>query len=102
MGTPAGFAAAVTKGQHVSGRELSPMMPRYELRDAELRAIGRLPYLDVPRAHRHGAPSIQNQSPIMMNDDDRMIADAAAAYCKRDPEYRRVRAVRNATASVAF
>ncbi len=35
----------------------------------------------------------------MMNDDDRMIADAAAAYCKRDPEYRRVRAVRNATPS---
>ena len=35
----------------------------------------------------------------MINDDDRMIADAAAAYCKRDPEYRRVRAVRNTTPS---
>lgn len=34
-----------------------------------------------------------------MSDDDRMIEDAAAAYCARDPEYRRVRSLRGATPS---
>ena len=33
------FAAAVSKGQHQSGRELSPIMPRFELNAVELRAL---------------------------------------------------------------
>lgn len=35
----AGFAAAVNEGRHVDGRELSPMMPRFDLRPAELQAL---------------------------------------------------------------
>jgi alkylation response protein AidB-like acyl-CoA dehydrogenase len=34
-----------------------------------------------------------------MSDDDRMIQEAAAAYCARDPEYKRVRGLRGATPS---
>jgi alkylation response protein AidB-like acyl-CoA dehydrogenase len=34
-----------------------------------------------------------------MNDDDRMIEEAAASYSARDPEYRRVRGLRGATPS---
>src|SRR5580658_9719542 len=34
-----------------------------------------------------------------MSDDDRMIQEAAAAYCARDPEYKRVRRLRGATPS---
>ncbi|AMN47770.1 hypothetical protein ACG33_11810 [Steroidobacter denitrificans] len=34
-----------------------------------------------------------------MSDDDRMIEEAAAAYCARDPEYKRVRGLRGATPS---
>ena len=34
-----------------------------------------------------------------MSDDDRMIEEAAATYCARDPEYRRVRGLRGATPS---
>jgi 3-oxochol-4-en-24-oyl-CoA dehydrogenase len=34
-----------------------------------------------------------------MSDDDRMIEEAAAAYCARDPEYKRVRSLRGATPS---
>jgi hypothetical protein len=33
------FAAAVTRGQHVDGRALSPIMPRFELTEAELSAL---------------------------------------------------------------
>ncbi|MBL8305628.1 MAG: hypothetical protein JNM33_02960 [Rubrivivax sp.] len=33
------FAAAVNGGAHVDGRELSPMMPRFDLRPAELQAL---------------------------------------------------------------
>jgi alkylation response protein AidB-like acyl-CoA dehydrogenase len=46
----------------------------------------------------YGNPFFEERSDAM-NDDDRMIADAAAAYCKRDPEYRRVRGVREALPS---
>lgn len=35
----AGFAAAVNEGRHVDGRELSPMMPRFDLRPLELQAL---------------------------------------------------------------
>jgi alkylation response protein AidB-like acyl-CoA dehydrogenase len=34
-----------------------------------------------------------------MSDDDRMIQEAATAYCARDPEYKRVRSLRGATPS---
>lgn len=33
------FAAAIRLGQHVSGRKLSALMPRYELSDLDLRAL---------------------------------------------------------------
>ncbi|CAD5373336.1 Cytochrome c domain-containing protein [Rubrivivax sp. A210] len=33
------FEAAVTQGRHLSGRDLSPIMPRFELRPAELQAL---------------------------------------------------------------
>lgn len=35
----ASFSAAVNEGRHVDGRELSPMMPRFDLRPAELQAL---------------------------------------------------------------
>ena len=33
------FAAAMRQGKHVNGRELSPIMPRFELSDADLRGL---------------------------------------------------------------
>jgi mono/diheme cytochrome c family protein len=33
------FAAAIRKGEHVSGRKLSALMPRYELSDEQLQAV---------------------------------------------------------------
>ncbi len=35
----AAFAAAMRQGRHPTGRELSPIMPRFELSDAELRGL---------------------------------------------------------------
>jgi hypothetical protein len=33
------FAAAIRQGKHMSGRDLSPIMPRFEFSDAELRGL---------------------------------------------------------------